>query len=196
MRRVGLSLVPVLLLWIIAQVPAAAAPIETSDVLEQGEGAVYAHDGARLVRQADGLAVSVKMPVPQPGTYLYPEGTVEGHPEVFTLWMFVFNRPEHCSGPCGPDDMTNPDVEFGVYNPAGHVAAGGTLALSGRVGVGDMAGAPPGITPHDLSNPGGAEVHLAVTSHGALDPATLPGEFHRPTGSGGCGCWWLALFDD
>ena len=37
--------------------------------------------------------------------------------------------------------------------------------------------------------------HLAVTSHGRLDPATLPGEFRRPTVSGACGCWWVAIFD-
>jgi hypothetical protein len=49
--------------------------------------------------------------------------------------------------------------------------------------------------PHPLSNRAGAEVHVAVTSHGALDPVTLPGEFRRPTGSPGCGCWWLAVFD-
>jgi hypothetical protein len=131
----------------------------------------------------------------EPGEYLYPDGTGSGHPEVFTLWMFVFDYPEHCDGPCGPDDMTNPAVEFGVYNPAGHGTAGSSLTLAGRAGVGDTAGAPPGIVPHDLSNPAGAEVHLAVSSHGQLDPATLPGEFRRPTGSGACGCWWVAIFD-
>lgn len=177
-----------------AETVGAGGP-ERTDVLDQGGATVYADDGARMNRQANGIAVSVKMPTPEPGAYLYPDGTEPGHPEVFTLWMFVFNHPEHCSGPCGPDDMTNPAVEFGVYNPAGHVSGGGILTLTGRVGVGDQAGAPPGITPHDLSNPSGAEVHLAVTSHGGLDPATLPGEFHRPTGSGACGCWWLAIFD-
>ncbi len=174
---------------------ATAASPEKADVLDQGGGAVYAPQGAQLVRQPNGIAVSLTMPTPEPGSYLYPAGTEPGHPEVFTLWMFVFNHPEHCTAPCGPDDMTNPDVEFGVYNPAGHVGAGAKLTLSGRVGVGDTAGAPPGITPHDLSNPAGAAVHLAVTSHGGLNPATLPHEFRIPTGSGACGCWWLAFFD-
>lgn len=195
MRRAGLSFVLAASLLLAGHIPASAVQPETADVLDQGGGAVYAPEGARLVRQANGIAVSVKMPTPEPGSYLYPAGTEPGHPEVFTLWMFVFNRPEHCSDPCGPDDMTNPDVEFGVYNPAGHVNAGRTLNLSGRVGVGDTAQAPPGITPHDLSNPAGAEVHLAVTSHGGLDPATLPNEFRIPTGSGACGCWWVAIFN-
>lgn len=195
MLRARLILALATSLLLALHIPASAAQPERADVMDQGGEAVYATDGAQLVRQANGIAVSVKMPTPEPGSYLYPDGTEPGHPEVFTLWMFVFNYPEHCTDPCGPDDMTNPDVEFGVYNPAGHVAAYGTLTLTGRVGVGDAAQAPPGIIPHDLSNPAGAEVHLAVTSHGGLDPATLPNEFHIPTGSGACGCWWIALFD-
>jgi hypothetical protein len=130
------------------------------------------------------------MPTPAPGSYVYPAGTEPGHPEVFTLWAFVFNHPEYCSGGCGPDDLANPAVEFGVYNMAGHVTSGASMTLSGRVGFGE-----PPLAANPLSNPGGAEVHLVVTSHGGLDPATLPGEFHRPTGSPSCGCWWLALFE-
>lgn len=195
MRRPRLTLALATSLLLAMHIPASAAQPERADVMDQGGEAVYATDGAQLVRQANGIAVSVKMPTPEPGSYLYPDGTEPGHPEVFTLWMFVFNHPEHCTDPCGLDDTTNPHVEFGVYNPAGHVAADGTLTLTGRVGVGDAAQAPPGITPHDLSNPAGAEVHLAVTSHGGLDPATLPNEFRIPTGSGACGCWWVAIFD-
>lgn len=41
----------------------------------------------------------------------------------------------------------------------------------------DPADEPPGITPHDLTNPEGAVVHLAVTAHGGLDPSTLPNDF-------------------
>lgn len=174
---------------------ASAQPPERVDVLDQGGGGVYAADGARLVRQTNGLAASVGMPTPASGAYLYPDGTEPGHPEVFTLWMLVFNYPENCSGLCGPDDMNDPAVEFGAYNVAGHVTSGKSMTLSGRIGVGEAAGAPPGVTPHDLSNPAGAVVHLAVTSHGGLDPATLPGEFSTPTGNGGCGCWWLAFFE-
>lgn len=177
----------------------SAAGPERADVMDQGGLTVRAPDGARLVRQANGIAVSVTMPTPEPGGYLYPSnppGIEPGHPEVFTLWAFVFNFPENCSdGVCGGDDMSDPAVGFGAYNPAGHVNAGATLNLSGRIGVGDSAGGPPGSAVTDLSNPAGAEVHLAVTSHGALDPSTLPGEFHTPTGNGGCGCWWVAIFD-
>ncbi len=182
------------LLFTTTSTASARAP-ERVDVLDQGGEEVYAPDGARLVRQTNGLAASIKMPTPESGEYIYPEGKVPGYPEVFTLWMFVFNYPENCSGECGPDDMTNSEVEFGAYNVAGHVTAGKSMTLSGRIGVGEEAGAPPEITPHNLSNPAGAEVHLAVTSHGGLAPATLPTELSTPTGNGGCGCWWLAFFN-
>ena len=175
--------------------PATAGEAETADVHAQGGTSVVAADGARLIRQPKGLHVSMTMPAPAPGTYIYPAGTSPGSPEVFTLWMFVFNNPENCTDPCGPDDTTNPDVEFGVYNPAGHVNAGSGLTLSGRAGVGEPAQAPPGVDPFPLSNPAGAEIHLAVTSHGGLDPATLPNEFRIPTGSPMCGCWWTATFN-
>jgi hypothetical protein len=175
--------------------PAVAGPAETADVNAQGGAGVLTPDGARLVRQTNGLHVSVQMPAPEPGTYVYPAGTTPGAPEVFTLWMFVFNHPDQCTAPCGSDDTTNPDVEFGVYNTAGHVNASGWLTLSGRAGVGEPAQAPPGVMPHPLSNPAGAEIHLAVTSHGELDPARLPDEFRTPTGSPACGCWWTAFFD-
>lgn len=156
---------------------------------------MVAADGASLVRQPNGLAVSLTMPAPVPGAYLYPDGIESGSPEVFTMWAFVFNHPENCSGPCGGDDTNNPDVEFGVYNVAGHANAGASLTMSGQFAVGAPAGAPPGVEPFPLSNPAGAEVHVAITSHGGLDPATLPGEFRRPTGSPACGCWWVAIFD-
>lgn len=195
MRRTIAAIAGALALLLASAPTASAEPPERADVWDQDGSEVYAPDGAQLVRQTNGLSASIKMPTPASGTYLYPDGTQPGHPEVFTLWMFVFNHPENCSGTCGPDDMTNPSVEFGAYNVAGHVTAGTSTTLSGRIGVGEAAGAPPGITPHNLSNPAGAEVHLAVTAHGGLDPATLPTEFHVPTGNGMCGCWWVAIFD-
>ncbi len=195
MRRSLLLVVSSVALLLASQVAASAQPPESADIMDQGGMAVLAPDGAQLVRQPNGLRVSVQMPTPAPGTYRYPDGIMPGHPEVFTLWAFVFNHPENCTVPCDFDDTTNPAVEFGVYNLAGHATAGSMLTLSGRAGVGEPAGGPPTIVPHPLSNPAGAEIHVAVTSHGGLDAATLPDEFRRPTGSPMCGCWWVAVFD-
>lgn len=195
MRRCVFALICTVMILLAGQSTASADPPETADVMGQGGATVWAPDGARLVRQRNGIHASVKIPAPSPGSYIYPDGTQPGHPEVFTLWMFVFNFPEYCTQPCDFDDTVDPDVQFGVYNVAGHVNAGSTLNLSGRTGVGEPAGAPPGVVPYPLVNPAGAEIHLAVTSHGGLDPATVPGEFTTPTGSPLCGCWWVAIFD-
>jgi hypothetical protein len=195
MRRLIVSIICVAAVLSASFSTASAQAPETEHVWDQGGAAVYAPDGARLVRQTNGLAASITMPTPASGDYLYPNGTEPGNPEVFTLWMFVFNHPENCSGTCGGDDTSDPDVGFGAYNVAGHVAAGNSMTLSGRIGVGETAGGPPGTTMQALSNPAGAEIHLAVTAHGGVDSATLPTEFTRPTGNPGCGCWWVATFD-
>lgn len=173
---------------------------EYADVMNQGGIGVYAEDGARIVRQPNGLRASVSMPTPQPNTYVYPPnppGIVAGHPEVFTLWLFAFNHPELCTdGVCNGDDIgAGAAAKGSVYNVGGHVASGQSLTIAGRIGVGEPALAPPGVVPTPLTNPAGAQVHLAVTSHGKLDPSTLPDEFRSPTGSPACGCWWVAIFD-
>lgn len=172
---------------------------ERADVMNQGGVGVYAANGAHVVREPNGVRVSMTVPTPEPGTYIYPPnppGIVPGHPEVFTLWAFIFNFPDLCVGPCDGNDLGDGAAAKGsVYNAGGHVASGNSLTVAGRIGVGQPAGAPPGIVPTPLVNPSGAEIHLALTSHGALDPSTLPGEFHSPTGSPVCGCWWVAIFD-
>jgi hypothetical protein len=174
---------------------ALAASPEQANVMNQGGAGVYAPAGAMVVRQRNGLRLSVRMPTPEPGSYVYPDGTDPGHPEIFTLWAFIFNYPDLCDGPCDGNDIgADAPAKGSVYNAGGHVASGNSLTIAGRVGVGEPAVAPPGVTPTPLVNPAGAEIHLAVTSHGELDPTTLPEEFHMPTGSPACGCWWVALF--
>lgn len=179
-----------------ADVVASARP-ERADVMVQGGGGVYAPDGAMVVRQTNGLRISMTVPTPEAGSYTYAPGFEEvGPPEVFTLWAFVFNFPDLCDGPCNGNDVGEEAAAKGsVYSIGGHVAAGNSLTISGRVGVGEPARAPPGRTPTPLVNPVGAEIHVALAPHGALDPATLPVEFRRPAGSPACGCWWVAFFE-
>lgn len=169
----------------------AVAPLgagaEHADVMQQGGGGVYAAGGAMLLRQPDGIRVSVTMPTPQPGTYTYPAGRAEGQPEVFTLWVFVFNHPELCSSPCDMDDLGDTPAKGGVYNGGGHVASGASMTIAGRIGVGEP---PFGAWP--LESPETAEIHLAVAPHGELNPSTLPVEFHSPAGAPPF--WWVAIF--
>jgi hypothetical protein len=163
---------------------------QTADVFGQGpDGPVVAEDGATLRRSHNGLSMTLSMPTPEPGTYMYPGGPdggawtdEEGPPEVFTLWCFVFDPDQPAFDP--------PDAEWtGVFAVAGHVVDGSTLTLSGGV----SAGTDP-FAGENLENPDEAEIHLAVAPHGALDPDLLPEALNTPTGPGP-DIWWIALFD-
>jgi hypothetical protein len=171
---------------------AAVGGPEYANVSNQaaGGGGVYAVDGAMLVRQPNGLRASVTMPTPQPDTYVYPPGRTSGHPEVFTLWAFVFNYPDKCSAPCNADDLgAGTAAKGGVYNVGGHVTSGNSMTISGQIGVGD----PPFSPAHaSLEAPSTAEVHLAVAPHGYVDPSAYPNEFRIPAGSPPM--WWIAMF--
>jgi hypothetical protein len=166
----------------------AGSSPEYANVMNQGGAGVYAANAARLVRQPDGLAAGVTVPTPQPGTYNYPAGRVSGHPEVFTLWAFVFNYPDLCTAPCDMDDLgAATPAKGGVYNIGGHVASGSSLTIAGRIGVGEtpFAAAP-------LESPGTAAVHLAIAPHGFVDPSNRAAEFNLPTGP--MAFWWVAIF--
>ena len=174
---------------------------QTAHVMNQNGVGNYAEDAAHLTRQTNGISIRVSVPVPQPNTYTYPpEGvpTPSASPEVFTGWAFVFNNPGECvggPGNCSGPDLFNPLVEAGAYNFAGHpTGSGGNLVLTGRIQVGQSAGGPPGSTMAPLSNPGGAEVHVAIAPHGLIDPSNMPAQANTPVGSPACGCWWVAVF--
>jgi hypothetical protein len=182
---------------------------ETANVVGQGlSGPVVSLDGATIQRSDSGISVRLTMPTPEPGSYFYP-GTdsipgnplqppatgpvgfppaVPGHPEAYSLWVFVFNDPSVCVGdPCTIADFNANLGTAGAFNAGGHLVGGATLQLSGRVMLSStpFAGAM-------LTNPQGAEVHLAVAPHGALDPALLPQMINLPIGNPPY--WWLAIF--
>lgn len=96
---------------------------ETTTVTGQGsDGNVISGAEASLLRTEDnGFFVDVSMPLQEPGSYNYPEGTETGNLEVFTLWVFVSN---------------DPDVEGfdAAYLGSAHVAADdGPITLNGHV---------------------------------------------------------------
>lgn len=186
-------------------VTATANPWETEDLFGQGLGGpTVAVDGAKINRGANGVTVSVTMPTPEPGSYVYPTGPtasgVEGHPEAFSLWVFLFFNPEECAGAiCLPGDLINdPDVVAGAYNAGGHLAAGPKLTISGRVNEQNPTfGGPNAETigqalalGYDIAN---AEVHIAVAPHGALAPELLPAQIKTPAGTPAH--WWLAIYE-
>ncbi|HYZ98401.1 MAG TPA: hypothetical protein VE575_06595 [Acidimicrobiales bacterium] len=186
-----------------ATIGGAASPWEQQDVFGQGMGGpTVAPGGAKILRTATGVSASLSMPTPVPDSYTYPQGDtasgVPGHPEAFSLWVFVFFNPEECVGDCdGTDLQTNPDVVAGAFNGAGHVVGGPNLTLTGHVNHGTPTfGGPMAETLGQALGQGfdlaDAEIHLAVAPHGALDPELLPAEIKTPVGNPDF--WWMALF--
>lgn len=182
----------------------SGATWETADVVGQGLGGpLVANDGAAILRLPNGVKAQLDMATPEPGSYVYPVGPtgsgVAGHPEVYSLWVFVFFNPEACaSDPCGPGDLINdPDVVAGAFNAGGHVAGGPNLSLSGFVNTSSPTfGGPNAETistglamGYDLAS---ADIHIAVAPHGALAPELLPESIGTPVG--GPGHWWIAIF--
>ena len=96
-------------------------------------------------------------------------GLMAGH--AMTMWIVIFNNPAACAGPvCFPDvDGGNPATGFDFHYGAGHVVSGNTTTLSGHLQVGETSTsgvAETGGTAVPLLNPFGAQVWLAVHSHG------------------------------
>ena len=170
--------------------------IETADVHGQGFPApIVSPDGARLIRSDTGITISVRMPTPEPLTYAYPPGNAfnpdaePGHPEVYSLWGFVFNFPEDCdAAPCTLDDFLAGRGAPGAFNVAGHVVGGPTLQLSGHISLESeqFGGA------SRLLMPRTAEVHVAVAPHGRLQSGAMPAQIKTPIGSSDY--WWMAFF--
>lgn len=203
-KRILASLIVAASLVLSTTAVALAGTRERADVVGQGlSGPVVAADGASIMRQPNSLAAKLVMSTPVPGSYNYPTGPtgsgVAGHPEAFSLWVFIFFNPEACAAAlCGPADLMNdPDVIAGAYNAGGHLEGGATLTLSGSVNKSSFTfGGANAETlgqaldmGYDLAD---AEIHLAVAPHGALDPSLLPGSISTPVGNPTF--WWLAIF--
>jgi hypothetical protein len=198
------SLIAAASLVLSATAASAASGWETADVVGQGlAGPVVASGGAAVLRTPNGVAASLTMATPEPGSYTYPTGPtgsgVAGHPEAFSLWVFIFYNPEECAGAiCGPGDLMNdPDVIAGAYNAGGHLEGGANLNLQGFVNKDSFTfGGPNAETLGQALSMGyhlaDADIHLAVAPHGGLDPALLPGSISTPVGTPAS--WWLAIF--
>lgn len=113
--------------------------------------------------------------------------------QVVTVWVVVFNNPEHCATtPCTFADMANPDrpgVQSDFLYGGGHIIGGsGRGNFGGRLRVGDTSGsglAEVGGTAVGLLYPETAEIHLALHSHGPAVPGQILKE-QLTTFLGGC----------
>lgn len=184
-----------LLAGLLVQSGMAQVTKETADVVGQGSaGPVVSVGGANLWRSDTGVSVSLRMPTPAPGTYIYPPPSAfqpvvsEGHPEVYSFWVFAFNEPAEClSHPCDIMDFLAGRGLGGAFSAAGHPVGGPELQLSGHVTINSapFQGSP-------LLEPRTAEIHLAVAPHGALQPEVMPLQISTPIGTPAH--WWVAVF--
>ena len=110
----------------------------------------------------------------------------------FTLWFVVFNNPDACAtDPCTVADLEIPDAQGDFLYGGGIVTSGGFTRFSGKLDAGDSSGsgfpeigAPPEAA-IGLTNPMGADVLLAIHSHGpATSGATLKSQVS--SFAGGC----------
>ncbi len=120
----------------------------------------------KLVRSKNGLSAQFKT-----------TGLTAGH--AVTLWIMFFDNPEACTEPgfCNPDiDIGRPGVNFDFHYAGGHVVNDKATTLTGHLRVGELStsgwaelvaigGAPPFFVA-PLTNPMGAQVILALHSHG------------------------------
>ena len=98
-------------------------------------------------------------------------GLMAGH--AVTLWIMFFDNPEACAvaGECNPAvDIGAPGVRFDFHYAGGHIVNGKKTTISGHLQVGELSTSgwaevgSPLATP--LTNPSGAQVILALHSHG------------------------------
>lgn len=109
--------------------------------------------------------------------------TTNGLPAgAYTVWILVFNDPSVCGGSlCSPPlhiGASNGGVHFG----AGHVVSGrGPTNFAVNLAVGDSSGQIAG--PSALLDPRGAEIHLAIRSHGPAIPGLVDDQIRTVAGA-------------
>jgi hypothetical protein len=139
--------------WMLAALaPAAAAPAshERSTMLTLPPPMV----------EVEGSSIDLTATTHRATIRVKTSGLVPGN--VYTLWGFSFSKPGNCLDGCGSDDAEErPDaVGFKVQQIAGHVTGqSGNVNLAGSISV---------------ENAQGAEYHIVVAEHGALDSENMP----------------------
>ena len=145
-------------MWLLAALaPAVAAPaVHDSASMQTLPGfAVVEGSSVSLIATSNRAAITVRT-----------DDLVAGN--VYTLWAFTFSNPENCVEGCGFDDSgERPDeVGFAMQQVAGHVTGtSGNVNFGGNIAV---------------ENAQGAEYHIVIAEHGALDPASMPDQIKTP----------------
>lgn len=192
----GLLLIAVILVGTTPQTKAQEGPKETFQIVQLSTAMSPVVDTAtgavRLNRTRNELWGSIHV------TDLNPNSA-------FTIWAAVFNRPEGCTtNPAGPVHCSAADFvpvpnpakssgfnvgafvtdDSGTANVNFHIRAGtppdGTSVLWGVGGINDN-GVRPGL---DAGNGFGAEVHVVIRAHGAINAMNIAAQLSQF--NGGC----------
>ena len=176
LRKIALSLVAgaFVVISTLSGLTAQADPasISTAPVVTLSDFTVVAGASSKIVRNDNGVTVSVKTTV-DPGAY--------------TMWMLLWNDPsEQCEGGggliCNPEEGDVPEC---VLFTTGHVVGNnGTLNYTGHRGLFDNSGAIGPPCASGLTNPQGAAIHLIIRSHGPIQPGQV--NLQISTVWGGC----------
>lgn len=172
---------------------AIAANVSNATVYQFGSNQIVG--SSSLMRSPTGVSFSVDTHGPEDGSSL------DSH--MVTIWLVVFNQPEHCTAEggtnghpaCSLDDVMNAmsggpnEPQIDVLYGAGNVVGNETQAhFAGHKSVGDLNKATFGIGLQDSRR---AEIHLVVRSHGPLVAGygEQSGNVAESIGSfiGGCG---------
>ena len=146
-----------------------------------GTGPVMPATGTSLSRNNGGVFFTTHVQGLTPGV-------------VVTAWLVAFNNPQYCAtSPCSVADIPNPDVDASPLYVGGRIVGpDGSATYGAYRAVDDATGWNGGGTGNGLVNPLGAEIHIALRSHGpaSADPAVLAQQLSMFNGGcpGGVGC--------
>lgn len=112
-------------------------------------------------------------------------------PGAYTVWIGVFNNPEHCWGACFGDDLANVATSPSIVWGGGSVVdENGVASYEMKLEEGDMTNVAinpmTGTTGPGLVDSYQAEVHLVMRYHGPADADQEIREAQLTTFRGGC----------
>lgn len=93
----------------------------------------------------------------------------------YTMWWVIFNHPEHCDVPfaCGPDDFPflggDPAVKVSIQFATGFIVPSNNGKVRADAGLATGEVTKNLIPGNTLEEPMGAEVHVVLRTHGAVD---------------------------
>lgn len=104
-----------------------------------------------------------------------------GANSAYTLWWVIFNNPEFCIDGCDIDDLGIAAVDASILWATGFVTGyEGVANVGARLRRGHIPGQL--LVGNGLKDPGGAEIHVIVRSHGTVFPGEVDSQISELDG--------------